>query len=217
MKYTTHTRVTISIPHEDAMKLVRSGVGQTDERQWAGNHSTADLLDALDAVPVAEANQSIEHELAQRDEAVRLSHEYRNRAEKAEALVGVERAFKEKAVTRAEEAEAEALEQAKLVRTWADRAEKAEALVARVQRLRDVSGDTVGVEELDAILDPKPAFTLPTEAGAGITAHASDWTTTPIELRLFSDGLWHAQNGKGYTPKQVLDRFTGHRLLGADR
>lgn len=79
---------------------------------------TADILAALDAT----ANADVKHRADAYADATRAESErdeWKARAEDAEAFGGA-------AVKRAEEAEAEALEQAKLVRTWADRADRAE-------------------------------------------------------------------------------------------
>lgn len=76
--------------------------------------------------------------------------------------------------------------------------DEAEATIARVRHLRDVSGDTVGVEELDAALDPKPASkqVILTADMAGVKVNGYDFTkgvlvTLPAEDadRLISAGL----------------------------
>lgn len=96
-----------------------------------------------------------------------------------------------------------------------ERAEAAEAKLAKVQAWRD--GDEQ-FDRLDAILNPRPAFELPTEAGAGITAVFGDpsFGSDRCELRLFSDGLWRSARGRKYTPEGVMEHYTNHRLIGAE-
>ena len=98
------------------------------------------------------------------------------------------------------------------------RAEKAEATIARVRELDwrgNYTADYVQ-NKIAAALDPKPAFVLPTEAGAGICARIRT-SHEEEELRLFSTGLWmSAYNGAFYTPESVMDNFTDHRLIGAE-
>ena len=173
-EYTTHTRVTVSIPHEDAMKLVRAGVGQTDERQWAGNHSTADILDVLGAVPIADMAREI-------GEAERGADEWKARAEKAEATVAAVR----------EHVEDDHI-------WWPKSAQR---------------------EGLRKILDPKPAFTLPTEAGARFEA-THKGTGTRNEFVTFTDGsnaVYVLHEGTYWVAEDVMNGFEGFRLLGADQ
>lgn len=92
------------------------------------------------------------------------------------------------------------------------RAEAAEAKLAKVQAWRD--GDEQ-FDKLDAILNPAPAFELPTERGAGIMARFHD-TPDAFELRLFKSG-WRDDFGNPYEPEQILSDLTDHRPIGADQ
>ena len=104
---------------------------------------------------------------------------------------------------------------------WQKRAEEAEAALTAAKawfganQNRDAWADgkqwRAARESLREILDPRPAFSLPTEVGAGIVANNG----TEHELRLYSDGLWFAKTiTHGYTPEQVMRHFTDHRLIG---
>ena len=99
-----------------------------------------------------------------------------------------------------------------------------DALAKTVQRVREAVeagreyyGDVASLEALDAALDPEPAFVLPTEVPARIVAVKSS-TGDEKELTLFTDGdtTWWADIedwGPFWTRSQVMDQFTGHRLL----
>lgn len=96
-------------------------------------------------------------------------------------------------------------------------------IAATIERVRKWAHDwrnEAGVEafrELDAALDPKPAFVLPTEAGAGIMAtFIGGVSREEYELRLFSDGKWYDTAGDSNTPDDLMDPHTwvNHRLLG---
>ena len=93
-----------------------------------------------------------------------------------------------------------------------------DAHAATIERVREWAVDYFGAlgeapDELRAALAPKPAFVLPTKAGAGIMVIMVH-NGIDHELRLYSDGLWSArQIDFGYTPEQVMEHFTDHRLI----
>ena len=108
---------------------------------------------------------------------------------------------------------------------WQTRAEKAEAAVERVREL----AERWRTPELLAALDPKPAFTLPTEAGVRFTAKRTGWPDDASEFVTLSDGNGKAfyfipDDPDGYTDEEsriwpaegVMSKWTDHRLIGAE-
>ena len=183
------------------------------ESGWIGDsYRRAELLAALGAVSTADMAREIA-------EAQRGADEWRARAEEADlALKG-----RNEAQDRAEVARANAVALAAERDHWQARAEKAEATIAAVRE--HVEDDHIWWpksaqrEGLRKILDPKPAFTLPTEAGARFEA-THKGTGTRNEFVTFTDGsnaVYVLHEGTYWVAEDVMNGFEGFRLLGADQ
>ena len=139
-----------------------------------------------------------------------LVRTWSDRAEKAE---GDAREWKARAERWAESKESWKADAAE----WQTRAEKAEATIERVREATAIWGGSQLRAAVLAALDPKPAFTLPTEAGTVIEATAKDGSYCQF---VTITGLSHPAYAMGesiYWAEDVLGCFTGHRLLGADQ
>lgn len=170
---------------------LRLGNLRTGADGMSASFPTADLLAALNAVP-AEKLAEAESELA-----------------KLRVVDSDGQDLFDRAVSRADRLEAER-----------------DALTATVARVREAlsrhpepcaeteftCGWKGAVVDLLAALDPKPAFTLPTEAGAGIIATDSGPRCYEREYRLFADGMWHGADGSILHPKTLMANYIGHRL-----
>jgi hypothetical protein len=134
------------------------------------------------------------------------------------------------ALKRAEAAEAKLAEKATRLEIESQNAERwyrdCKDAEATIQRVRDLdwyghySADYVR-EKLAAALDPVPPFTLPTEAGARFEADriGATYTFQTITYRIPDGGMTlYIREGDlvGFTAKEVMADFTGHRLLGAE-
>ena len=101
---------------------------------------------------------------------------------------------------------------------WKARAEEAEATIARVEAVIDGIGrNSVFVHEVRKALSP--AFTLPTTSGVKFEARAENGDTIPFRSVLFGDSQTIyvcSLNDWAYTAEEVVDIFTGHRLIGAE-
>lgn len=175
-------------------------------RAWA-NPKRAELLAALGAVDKGEAEKW---------ERIAVNHmgalsRMTERAERAEA----ER----------DEATSERIEADENANHWKACAEAAEAKLAEaeatIERVRALGGRMIGptAKDLWASLNPPKPFVLPTTVPARIEVRHRE-TNTRDELVLWTDGTrqtwWDAEDSSEYTPEQVMDQFTDHRLIGAD-
>lgn len=221
--------------HSPATLLVESGKHE-GEVYFRTNHgsqpygdamvSRAEVINALGAVDKVElANTKSELELtrSQYVEAVDVIGSWKARAEAAEAkLAGIDEMG-----CGCDEADEN------LRKVQAERDE----LAATIERVRALLPDLDAVipydhgnamanrvgELIRAALDPKPAFVLPTEAGAKFTAVGRNaWKYTFTTARhsggLSSpSGTHYVSNGHViYSAEQVMATFTGHRLLDGD-
>jgi hypothetical protein len=172
-------------------------------------YRTADLLAALDAT----ANTDVQHRADAYEDATRWqtaaeenerwADEWKRKAEESEANASAQ--IETASNLRAERDE------------WKARAEKAEATIARVEAVLDGAGAfTPTKDEIRAALDPKPAFTLPTEAGVKFEArYGSEWET----YTTYSDGNGNAiyRGDGGFNDGDYIMRcYVDHRLLGAE-
>lgn len=148
------------------------------------------------------------------------------RAERAEAALAActERCNEhvQEASERAEVAHAKAVALAAERDHWKARAEKAEAAITRMREWRDFHGSGMTAaarEDFDATLDPKPAFTLPTEAGARFTAVDNCGKRSVFEAVHDGPDI-HYLNRRTYviwSGGNVMDYCTDHRMVGADQ
>lgn len=103
---------------------------------------------------------------------------------------------------------------------WKARAEKAEAVIERVRALTvDGDGEWIHRGDLRGALDPKPAFTLPTEAGARFKAVDNCGKRSVFEAVHDGPDI-HYLNRRTYviwSGENVMDYCTDHRLIGADQ
>ena len=109
---------------------------------------------------------------------------------------------------------------------WKARAEKAEAALGRVEEVL-TNGDIIFGESVEAAfikaLRPKPAFTLPTEAGARFTAQGKyDAIGQRTEFITFTGGaapryiVADKDEDVCYTGAGVMTHYEDHRLIGAE-
>ena len=197
------TRAVLRLNEEAAPEgCVSVMIDLRDGRAFAVPVPTADLLAALDATAntdVAGMRRDLQDELR----AARVHYEG------------------ELSATRANRDEnARLLREALMLRDeWKARAEKAEATVAAVRAWRDGEEQ---FDALDAILNPRPAFTLPTEVPARIEAKRDGKTYT---FYLWTNGsgtsndlIWVDEDDwtHSLSPARLLERFTDHRLIGAE-
>lgn len=180
-------------------------------------YKRADLLDALGAVSTADMAREI-------GEARNDAREWKARAERATEALGAsqERCNEhvQEASERAEVARAKAVALAAERDHWQDRAEKAEAAIDRVTALTQCGAHSLLPETILSALADQPAFTLPTEAGAFVSARNEYGDRYEFEMWTNgADSRWMDTSG-GYSPltaTELLDEFTDHRLIGADQ
>ena len=190
-------------PYRDGTTDVAASRGTREV--FHGIFKTADLLAALDATANTDVAKLHFEEVGEQDYRAGSPYRYKIAYEHWRRL--------------AQERKTAADERAE----WKARAEKAEAsldaareIIARVRALL-VFG-TIEGDELRTALDPKPAFILPTEAGAGIrcTGPTESGLSYFTEMRLFSDGRWRDSEGCAWDAETVLDTFWDFRLIGAE-
>jgi hypothetical protein len=194
-----------------------------DWREWKdrAERAEADKRDLIEeGVQLKEklraSNQTLDHVVRERDELKR-EHGY--------AEMGADEWRK-----RAEAAEAKAVASGRMADAYATRAEAAEAKLARAEAFiashldphhqGSVVAARVAEQLRAALADPEPPFVLPTTVPARIVAVKCS-TGDEKELTLFTDGdtTWWADVddwGPFWTRSQIMDQFTGHRILGAD-
>lgn len=106
---------------------------------------------------------------------------------------------------------------------WKARAEKAEAAIQRAREAADEAGGWLAPGLIEKALSDKPAFTLPTEAGARFEARMKQ---DPEQTRTFTTfvgspgevvyAYFTGQYGwYTYDANDVFEDFTDHRLIGA--
>ena len=178
---------------------------------------TADLLDALGAVPAADMAREIA-------EAQCEVNEWRARAERAnEALAATQGRCNEHVQEASERAE---VAQAKAAALAAER-DRLLATIERIDAVRrdfyEVRGDWADPEgaaalkaQMERAILGDPQFTLPTEAGAEFWAdndgEPQRFTTVDSHL-----GTLYVSGPYAYTADGVMQHFTDHRLIGADQ
>ena len=124
------------------------------------------------------------------------------------------------AIARAEKAEAERDEAQELARQRHEansaiiaQLNEAEATIARIKARVDASTSGWLKRELQACIDPKPAFVLPGVAGAIVLAKGSG-NRQDYELHRTTKGRWFTPGlRQQWTDAEMLKEFSAHRLI----
>lgn len=191
-------------------------------RAWA-NPKRADVLAALGIDELGcgcdEADDNLKKALARAEEAeTKLAEAERSLTELAplrdERVIAWEAVAKHEAIQPCYDEDRPLLP---AVLDRLGRLAEAEVTIERVWSvLGNANADDCKVSfynKLHRALTQKPAFELPTEAGAVIFATV-DETGQEHELHLYRDGKWRDDTETWYWPKDVLTDFTDHRLAG---
>ena len=102
-----------------------------------------------------------------------------------------------------------------------DRLAECEATIERVREAVDAGrkefGDVARIRLLDAALDPRPPFNLPTKAGVRFEATGMDDQVIQFEsVKAFSHVYYMAKDRLAWTADEVMALFHSHRLIMDD-